>query len=56
MFDTKEAMVENAIDVAGQIAEKSPIAVQGSKINLVYARDHSVPESLNYMVNIHYIL
>ena len=52
VFESKEEMVEGALDVAGQIAEKSPIAVQGSKVNLVYSRDHSVPEGLEYMVSI----
>ena len=43
-------MVATAIDLAAGIAEKSPIAVQGTKANLVYARDHSVPEGLEYAV------
>lgn len=34
------------------IASKSPVAVQGSKVNLVYSRDHSVQEGLKYMVKI----
>ena len=44
-------MVEEALNVATNIAEKSPIAVQGTKMNLVYARDHSVPEGLEYVVS-----
>ena len=38
------------IELAKIIASKSPIAVQGSKINLVYSRDHSVEEGLHFMV------
>lgn len=49
VFQNKEAMLEGAFEVASEIASKSPLAVQGSKINLVYSRDHSVPEGLNYM-------
>lgn len=39
-----------ALEMAGEIAGRSPVAVQGTKINLVYSRDHSVAEGLNYMV------
>ena len=43
-------MIEAAIKMATLIASKSPVAVQGSKINLNYSRDHTVDESLDYMV------
>ncbi|XP_078517317.1 delta(3,5)-Delta(2,4)-dienoyl-CoA isomerase, mitochondrial isoform X2 [Lissotriton helveticus] len=49
VFEDKEAMLEGAFEVASEIASKSPLAVQGSKVNLVYSRNHSVPEGLNYM-------
>lgn len=39
-----------ALEMAGEIAARSPVAVQGTKLNLIYARDHSVAEGLNYMV------
>lgn len=45
----KETMLKAAMEMAGEIAARSPVAVQGTKINLVYARDHSVSESLQYM-------
>ena len=38
------------------IASKSPVAVQGSKVNLVYSRDHSVEEGLKFMVYYIYLL
>lgn len=41
--------------LAEEIASKSPVAVQGSKINLIYSRDHSVQESLDYMVGFYAI-
>ncbi|RUS81704.1 hypothetical protein EGW08_010511 [Elysia chlorotica] len=44
----KDQMMKTALDMASTIAAKSPVAVQGSKINLVYSRDHSVPEGLDY--------
>ena len=48
-------MVTSALDVAALIASKSPVAVQGSKVNLVYSRDHSVDESLRYIVSVSWI-
>eukprot|EP00096_Caligus_rogercresseyi_P001023 TRINITY_DN1160_c0_g2_i4.p1 TRINITY_DN1160_c0_g2~~TRINITY_DN1160_c0_g2_i4.p1 ORF type:complete len:305 (-),score=80.85 TRINITY_DN1160_c0_g2_i4:691-1605(-) len=42
------SMMEKAIAVASKIAEKSPVAVQGTKVNIIHARDHSVDESLEY--------
>ncbi|KAH0631549.1 hypothetical protein JD844_005922 [Phrynosoma platyrhinos] len=49
VFQDKETMMQSAFDLAVEIASKSPVAVQGSKVNLVYSRDHSVPEGLKYM-------
>ncbi|XP_071351837.1 delta(3,5)-Delta(2,4)-dienoyl-CoA isomerase, mitochondrial isoform X2 [Trachinotus anak] len=49
VFADKEAMMAGALEVAGEIAGRSPVAVQGTKINLIYARDHSVAEGLDYM-------
>lgn len=45
-------MVERALEVAKDIASKSPIAVQTTKMQLNYARDHSVDEGLDYIVSI----
>ena len=35
-------MMKSCVQMAEKIAEMSPVAVQGTKINLNYARDHSV--------------
>lgn len=43
-----------ALQMAGEIAGRSPVAVQGTKINLIYSRDHSVAEGLDYMVRAHF--
>ena len=43
-------MIAASMELAKTIAEKSPVAVQGSKANLVYSRDHTVPEGLEYQV------
>lgn len=45
-------MVEEAIKIAGEIAEKSPVGVQGTKRSLIYSRDHSVQEGLDHIVSI----
>lgn len=51
VFPDKETMINGTLDIASLIASKSPIAVQGTKVNLIYSRDHSVPESLQYIAN-----
>ncbi|CAM2110389.1 unnamed protein product [Caretta caretta] len=49
VFQDKQAMLEGTFELAADIAGKSPVAVQGTKVNLVYSRDHSVSEGLRYM-------
>ncbi|XP_026877519.2 delta(3,5)-Delta(2,4)-dienoyl-CoA isomerase, mitochondrial isoform X3 [Electrophorus electricus] len=49
VFPDKEALMAGAFEVAGEIAARSPVAVQGTKINLLYSRDHSVAEGLQFM-------
>uniref|UniRef100_A0A1A7Y020 Delta(3,5)-Delta(2,4)-dienoyl-CoA isomerase, mitochondrial n=1 Tax=Iconisemion striatum TaxID=60296 RepID=A0A1A7Y020_9TELE len=49
VFADKEAMMAGALEMAGEIAGRSPVAVQGTKVHLVYSRDHSVAEGLHYM-------
>jgi delta(3,5)-delta(2,4)-dienoyl-CoA isomerase len=43
-------MMAAAVDLAESIAQMSPVAIQGTKINMNYSRDHSVEEGLEYMV------
>ncbi|CAN7994380.1 unnamed protein product [Ixodes pacificus] len=50
IFPDKAQMLSAAVAVAKEIASKSPVAVQGSKVNLVFSRDHSVDEALHFMV------
>ncbi|KAG8552720.1 hypothetical protein GDO81_003013 [Engystomops pustulosus] len=49
VFPDKSSLLGAAFDLASEIASKSPVAVQGTKVNLLYSRDHSVKESLDYM-------
>ncbi|XP_072039904.1 delta(3,5)-Delta(2,4)-dienoyl-CoA isomerase, mitochondrial-like [Amphiura filiformis] len=48
-FPDKESLINGAMELATHIASKSPVAVQGTKANLVYSRDHSVQEGLDYV-------
>ncbi|XP_021353466.1 delta(3,5)-Delta(2,4)-dienoyl-CoA isomerase, mitochondrial-like isoform X2 [Mizuhopecten yessoensis] len=49
IFPDKESMLTGAMDIAEIIASKSPVAVQGSKVSLVFSRDHSVREGLEHV-------
>ncbi|XP_072464429.1 delta(3,5)-Delta(2,4)-dienoyl-CoA isomerase, mitochondrial [Notamacropus eugenii] len=51
VFQDRESLLAAAFALAEEISSKSPIAVHGTKVNLVYSRDHSVPESLNFMAS-----
>lgn len=44
----KAACVAKALQLAKLIAEKSPVAVQGTKNLIDYSRDHSVADGLAY--------
>jgi len=49
VFQDKKSMIIGVMDLAKTIASKSPIAVQGTKIALIHARDHSVKEGLDFI-------
>lgn len=49
VYPDQEQLLAGVMAIALQIAEKSPLAIRGSKEMLLYARDHSVSDSLNYM-------
>ena len=54
VFKDKDEMMKNAFRLAKEIASKSPIAVQTTKLQLNYARDHTVDEGLDYIVSFLY--
>ena len=56
IFQDKRAMIEGALETAALIATKSPVAVQGTKISLVFSRDHSVQEGLDHVVRFYTIM
>ena len=47
VYGDHESLLEGVLDTAREIAEKSPLAVWGTKVALNHARDHSVDESLD---------
>ena len=51
MYDSRENAESAGLDLAKVIAGKSPVAVQGSKVNLNYSRDHTVDEALEFAVS-----
>lgn len=50
VLESKEAALERALEVANEIAGKSPLAVHGCKRMITYARDHNTADSLDYVV------
>lgn len=48
LYEDRESAESAGLGLAKVIASKSPVAVQGSKVNLNYSRDHTVDESLEY--------
>ena len=47
VYPDHATMLDYVLAIAGRIARNSPLAVYGSKQSIVYARDHSVADSLN---------
>ena len=48
-FTDQQALLAGVMDIAAEIAAKSPIATVGNKEMLNYARDHSIQDGLNYI-------
>ncbi len=49
VYTDPQQMLEGVMQIAAQIAERSPLAVTGCKQMINYARDHSTADSLSYM-------
>jgi delta(3,5)-delta(2,4)-dienoyl-CoA isomerase len=49
VFANKEELAKESLALCKLIASKSPIAVTGTKSQLLFSRDHSVPDSLEYV-------
>lgn len=48
-FTDKETMLAEVMKLATTIAQKSPVAIRGTKHILLHSRDNSVADGLNYM-------
>lgn len=49
VFESREALYAGVREIAAAIAAKSPLSIRGSKEMILYARDHSVADGLNYV-------
>ncbi len=49
VFDTQEEMLAAVMEIARDIAARSPLAVYGSKEMINYARDHSIADGLKHI-------
>lgn len=49
VFNDPTQLLEEVMQLAEQLAAKSPLAMRGTKEMLRYARDHSVDDGLNYI-------
>lgn len=49
VFPDHASLLEGVLQIAEEIAQKSPLAIWGSKEMINYARDHSVADALNYI-------
>jgi enoyl-CoA hydratase len=49
VFDDQTQMHDAVMEIAHEIAAKSPLAIWGSKEMISYARDHSVADALNHI-------
>jgi len=49
VFENRDALMREVTAIAKMIAAKSPLAIRGSKEMLLYSRDHSVADGLNYI-------
>jgi len=49
VYPDQQAMIAGVMDIAMEIASRSPLAVLGCKEMINYARDHSLNDSLDYM-------
>ncbi|WP_160079669.1 crotonase/enoyl-CoA hydratase family protein [Pseudomonas sp. 8AS] len=50
-YATQEELLAGVFGIAREIAEKSPIAIRGSKHMIRYMRDHRVDDGLEYVAN-----
>ncbi|KAJ9579715.1 hypothetical protein L9F63_004641, partial [Diploptera punctata] len=47
LYEDKDSMIKGVIEMATEIAARSPVAIQGTKKSIIYSRDHTVQEGLD---------
>lgn len=47
LYDDHDALVKGTLETAREIAERSPLAIWGTKVAMNYARDHGVDDALD---------
>lgn len=52
VLEDADALKAHVDKVAGQIASKAPLAISGTKRSFLYARDHSVDDSLSHAMTL----
>ena len=49
MYPDQDSLLAGVMEIAHEIASKSPIAVAGTKAMISYMRDHTVNDGLEYV-------
>ena len=49
VFETHDDLVDGVLEIAAEVASKSPLAIWGTKEMVNFTRDHTVADSLNYI-------
>jgi Delta3,5-Delta2,4-dienoyl-CoA isomerase len=48
VVENRDKAIGKALEIANVVAEKTPLAVQGTKVLLDYSRDHSIQDGLSH--------
>ena len=51
LFPDHETMVNAVMEIAAEIAGKSPMAIWGTKQSMHYSREHTIADGLEYIAN-----
>ena len=49
VYSDKDSLFDGVMEIAEEMASKSPLAIWGSKEMITYSRAHSTADSLNYI-------
>lgn len=50
VYDDNESLIQGALEVAKAIAAQSPVAVQGTKRNIIFSRDYGIEAGLEHIL------